>query len=199
MFAKALAHFKKADPVIYKLFNKTEPFALAKSEDHFADLCEAIIGQQLSTKAASTITERFKALFPRKKATPKKVLEMASEEIRSCGISNSKVSFIKDLAAHVLADKLIFDEFHKLSDDDIKTKLKAVKGIGDWTVEMFLMFTLGREDVFSYGDLGLRKAVQKLYNLKELPDKRMLEFITNKWAPYRTYAARVLWMQLDNG
>lgn len=198
MFAKALAHFKQHDPVIYKAFHGKEPFSVRKSNDYFSDLCQTIINQQLSLKASDTIFKRFKELFSRGLITPQKVHEIPIEKMRECGLSKSKAMYIKDLATKVLSEEIVLEELEKLEDDIVREALKKVKGVGDWTVEMFMMFSLGKEDVFSHGDLGLRKAIKKLYNLKELPDKRMLEHITRKWSPYRTYASLVLWRELDS-
>lgn len=167
------------------------------SNDYFSELCEIIINQQLSDKAAATIFARFKKLFPKEKIIPQVLLKLSDEKIRSCGTSNAKVSFLKDLAEKVLAEDLRFDGLDKLSDEKVITELIKVKGIGPWTAEMFLMFTLGREDVFSHGDLGLRNAIKKLYKFKKDPTKKQIEKIVNKWKPYRTYACRILWKSLE--
>ncbi len=198
MFAHALSHFKQHDPVLYKAFHGKDPILIKKSNEYFSDLCQTIIGQQLSVKAARTIFGRFKEQFSRGIITPQKVHEIPIEKMRECGLSKSKAMFIKDLSTKVLSEEIVLEELEKLEDDIVRSALKKVKGIGDWTVEMFMMFSLGKEDVFSHSDLGLRKAIKKLYNLKEMPDKRMLEHITKKWSPYRTYASLVLWKELDS-
>ena len=190
-------HFRKVDPILYAVIEKVGVFGPKVSDDHFSELCEIIINQQLSDKAAATIFGRFRKLFPQKKITPQALLKLAAEKIRSCGTSNAKVSFLKDLAAKVLAEELRLDQLNKLSDDLIMKELTKVKGIGPWSAEMFLMFSLGRDDVFSHGDLGLRNAIKKLYKFKKEPTKKQIEKIVEKWKPYRTYACRILWKSLE--
>ncbi|OGK12135.1 hypothetical protein A3B40_04970 [Candidatus Roizmanbacteria bacterium RIFCSPLOWO2_01_FULL_37_16] len=190
-------HFRKVDPILYAVIEKVGVFGPKVSDDHFSELCEIIINQQLSDKAAATIFGRFRKLFPQEKITPQALLKLAAEKIRSCGTSNAKVSFLKDLAAKVLPEELRLDQLNKLSDDLIIKKLTKVKGIGPWSAEMFLMFSLGRDDVFSHGDLGLRNAIKKLYKFKKEPTKKQIEKIVEKWKPYRTYACRILWKSLE--
>jgi DNA-3-methyladenine glycosylase II len=186
-------HFRKNDPILYKaIFG---PVTLTKTTDYFAHLCEAIISQQLSEKAGSTIWNRFVALFPDKKITPELVLAMPDEKIRAVGPSRSKISYLKNLAMHT---KLLdLQTLGDMKNEDVVIELTKVKGIGPWTAEMFLMFALGRPDVFSFGDLGLRNAIKKLYKLKKDPTKKQMEKITKKWSPYRTYACRILWKSLE--
>ncbi|MEK9143248.1 MAG: DNA-3-methyladenine glycosylase 2 family protein [Patescibacteria group bacterium] len=161
------------------------------------DLCDDIIGQQLSSKVADVLIVRFHKLFPGNRITPRAVLALSEETLRGTGMSWSKTRFIRDLAQHVLTKSIQLDQLAKLSDQDVIKELTKVKGIGPWTAEMFLMFTLGREDVFSYGDLGLRNAIKKLYGFKKDPTIKQMEKIVNKWKPYRTYAARILWKSLE--
>lgn len=197
MSKKIAEHFKSVDHILYSVIEKIGVPGPTTSQDYFSDLCETIINQQLSDKAAATIFSRFKKLFPSGKITPKTLIKLSAEKIRSCGTSNAKVSFLKDLAKKVLAEELRLDELAKLSDDLIMKELTKVKGIGPWTAEMFLMFSLGREDVFSHGDLGLRKAIKKLYKFKKEPTRSQIEKIVKKWKPYRTYASRILWKSLE--
>ena len=194
---KIINHFKKVDPILYSVIEKVGVYGSKISDDYFLELCEIIINQQLSDKAAATIFARFKRLFPQKKITPEVLLKLSAEKIQSCGTSRAKVSFLKDLAKKVLAEELRLDQLNKLSDDLIMKELTKVKGIGPWSVEMFLMFTLGREDVFSYGDLGLKNAIKKLYKFKKEPTREQIEKIVEKWKPYRTYACRILWRSLE--
>ena len=197
MNKKIINHFKKVDPILYSVIEKVGVYGSKISDDYFLELCEIIINQQLSDKAAATIFARFKRLFPQKKITPEVLLKLSAEKIQSCGTSRAKVSFLKDLAKKVLAEELRLDQLNKLSDDLIMKELTKVKGIGPWSVEMFLMFTLGREDVFSYGDLGLKNAIKKLYKFKKEPTREQIEKIVEKWKPYRTYACRILWRSLE--
>jgi DNA-3-methyladenine glycosylase II len=160
---------------------------------------EAIINQQLSGKAADTIFKRFVALFPGKKfPTPKDVLAMPTAKMRKCGLSKMKVSFLKDLSKKILDGTVNFRKMPAWTDEEVIEHLTEVKGIGRWTAEMFLMFSLGREDVFSYGDLGLRNAMQKLYKLKAHPTPKQAEKIVAAWKPYRSLASRYLWANVDN-
>ena len=168
-----------------------------KSQNHFKELVESIISQQLSVKASDTIFKRFCALFPSGKfPKPEALLQMTDSKIRACGLSNSKVSFVKDLATRVVDGRLHFRGIDKMTDEEVIAMLVVVKGIGRWTAEMFLMFALQRPDVFSHGDLGLRNAIVKLYKIKgHLSEKRAL-LISKKWSPHRTLACRYLWASL---
>ena len=197
MNKKIVDHFKKVDPILHSVIEKVGVLGPKISDDYFLELCEIIINQQLSDKAAATIFARFKKLFPQEKITPQILLKLSDEKIRSCGTSKAKVSFLKDLAKKVIVEELRLDKLDKLSDELVIDQLTTIKGIGPWTAEMFLMFTLGREDVFSHGDLGLRNAIKKLYKFRNDPTKKQIEKIVNKWKPYRTYACRILWKSLE--
>lgn len=189
-------HFKKVDPVLFSAGNGSTFSTLKKGDNLFADLCEIIIQQQLSERVGDVIFERFKKLFPEKKIIPQYVMEVPDERIREVGTSNNKVKFIKSLAQDIVEEKIVLDKLDQLEDEMVISQLIKLKGIGRWSAEMFLMFSLGREDVFSYGDLGLRRAIQKLYKLKkELTLNQALK-ISSKWKPYRTYACRILWRSL---
>lgn len=195
MDERILNHFKINDPVLFSVISKIKPLKKIeprKSKDHFSSLCQSIINQQLSNKAAATIWKRFCSLFAKKKPTPTKVLEIKDEDVRKAGISAAKVRFIKNLAETVLSKEVDLEEIDKLKDEAVISKLTQVKGIGIWTAEMFLIFSLGREDVFSYGDLGLQNAIKRLYKPKNLT-KKQIEKISGKWSPYRTWASRILW------
>ncbi|OGY11260.1 MAG: hypothetical protein A3H88_00975 [Candidatus Blackburnbacteria bacterium RIFCSPLOWO2_02_FULL_44_9] len=198
MNRKVLKHFKKTDPVLYTAAVKA---ALGErtprsSKFYFEDLVESIVSQQLSGKAASTIYERFKKLLPKGKITAESILKVKGEDIRTCGVSNAKVSYIKDLAQKIKSKEVHLEKLAQMKDGEIIEELTKVKGIGRWTAEMFLMFTLNRPDVFSHGDLGLNSAIKRLYKL-ENPTKEEIAAITIKWSPYRTFASRVLWKSLD--
>lgn len=197
MFEKAIVHFQKSDPLLYKLAKSIDPPSVnLQSQDHFLRLTRAIVGQQLSVKAASTIFTRFQNLF-KNKITPERIVEMDKEKIRECGISYPKISYIKDLAEKVIEKKLILENIHEEDDATVIENLTIVKGIGAWSAEMFLMFSLGRPDVFSVGDLGLKNAIKKLYKLNEVSNADLIK-ISAKWSPYRTYACMILWRSLDN-
>jgi len=174
-------------------FCKIKP---SKKSDYFTDLVDAITSQQLSGKAAKTIFERVKAKCSGA-ITPEKLKDLKTEELRGCGLSYAKCSYVKDLAENVISKKLKVRELDKLSDDEVERELIAVKGIGKWTAEMFLMFTLARPDIFPVDDLGIRKGTEKLLG-KPLKVGKMAKF-AYRWKPYRTIASWYIWKSLDNG
>lgn len=203
------SHFQSVDSILYAALERLEVHAHTLTpnvtHDYFSDLCDAIISQQLSTKVGATIFGRFKALFPKGVITPERTVKLKDEQIRAVGASWSKAAFIKDLAGKAMKKEIPLEILKDLPDDETIKILTGVKGIGPWTAEMFLMFSLGREDIFSYGDLGLRRAIERLYGFKKgsltaktnLPAGRQVEKIVVKWSPYRTYACRILWRSLE--
>lgn len=196
---EAVLHFKRVDLVLYKACLKVGFFDLQahiRPAGYFEQLAREIVGQQLSGKAAKTIWDRFVDLLPENKVIPENVLRVGDEDARSAGMSRAKIKYVKNLAQRVASKELNLEELKKLKDEDVIKELVRVKGIGPWTAEMFLMFTLGREDVFSFGDLGLKNAVKRLYNL-ENPTTAKIKEISRKWSPYRTYASRILWKSLE--
>lgn len=202
MQPKILTHFAKVDPVLHQVWQQLEQAGQGEivvkgrpTDELFVDICEAIVGQQLSDKAARTIWNRFVALFPEQKVTPQAVLDLADDHIRATGPSWSKIKYLKNFAEAVNSGQLPLASFPELADEEIIRQLTQVKGIGRWTAEMFLMFGLGRADVFSTGDLGLRKAIERWYQLASSTPEELLH-ISASWAPYRTYAARILWKSL---
>ncbi len=200
MHKKIKEHFRKKDRTLYTVIEKIQPLDLPESSHptkFFENLCREIVGQQLSGKAADTIYGRFVKLFPKGTITPKAVLKIPDKKLRAAGMSWSKVSFIKDLAKKVSEKEVLLEKLTELDNPSVIAELTKIKGIGPWTAEMFLMFTLGREDVFSHGDLGLRKAIKNLYKFKKDPTKKQIEKIAARWVPYRTYASRILWESLE--
>jgi DNA-3-methyladenine glycosylase II len=193
------SHFQSADPIFFTLLQKIslQPISKRPPAKYFQSLCHEIIGQQLSGKVADVLCDRFDKLFGKRSVTPQGVLKFSEEKLRNTGMSWAKARFIRDLAQKVSDQSVQLSQLDQLSNDDVIVELTKVKGIGPWTAEMFLMFTLGREDIFSFGDLGLAKAIQKLYSLKKKPTRKQLEKITKRWSPYRTHAALVLWKSLD--
>lgn len=186
------------DPIIDKLALKFGPIEPnTRNRDIFEDLVDSITSQQLSIKAAATIFGRVKKLFPNNKITPQGVIELENSILRSCGLSNVKASYIKDLAVKSLDGTVQLNELESMTDQEIIDHLVKVKGIGKWTAEMLLMFTFERPDVFPVDDLGIQKAMCRHYNLR--PTKtlkvRMLR-IAKKWIPNRTLACRYLWKSL---
>ena len=198
MKPKVLSHFRKVDPILASAAEKMGKVELKwrQAEDFFAALCGAIVGQQLSDKVAEIIYARLEKLG-KGKLSPDIILKLSDQKLRDTGVSWSKVKFIKNLAEKVKSRKIELKKLTELEDELVITELVKLHGIGPWTAEMFLMFSLGREDVFSYGDLGLRRAIQKLYGFKKEPTKKQIEKIAGKWSPYRTYACLVLWKIMD--
>ncbi len=168
------------------------------SKDAFQSLAEAIIFQQLSGKAAGTILKRFVALFPNRKfPTPDDVLKIKTEKLRAAGLSGQKASYLKDLAAKFKDGTINPKLFKKMSDGEIIEHVVAVKGIGEWTAQMFLMFTLNRPDVLPTGDLGIQKGFQKLFKLRAKPSPAHMERLAKQWAGHRTLACMYLWRYVD--
>ena len=184
------------DKKLAKIIKNIDLLPLEIHNDYFRELTESIVSQQLSIKAADTILSRFYKLV-QGPISPKKVIKLKDEKIRIAGISYQKISYIKDLAKKIEDEEIEFDKFNKLTDEKIIEELIAVRGIGRWTAEMFLIFGLGRPDVFSFGDLGLRRAIEKLYKIEKLSEIEAIR-ISEKWKPYRSVASRYLWKSLEN-
>ena len=196
---KAISHLKKSDPILGELFGKHKPSIINPSKNYFESLADAIMSQQLSGKAADTIIKRFKALFPKVRfPSHKQVLSKSDTELRSVGVSGAKASYLKNLASAFEDKTLSFKNIDTKTDEEIITMLVKVKGIGRWTAEMFLIFSLGRPDVFSFGDLGLRNAVKKVYSLRQDPSPKKLTQLSVHWQPYRSTASLYLWASLNN-
>ncbi len=195
-----IRHFKENDPILHEWIHKIEklePFTPLTSDKFFARLCDDIVSQQLSGKAAATIFTRFESLFKNKHINPEELLKIPHEKLRAAGLSNAKANYVKNLAQHVIEGRLDLAKLPELDDEAIISALTQVKGIGRWTAEMFLIFSLGRGDVFSHGDLGLRNGLKKMYGFKREPSKKRIESIVKKWSPYRSFASRVLWKSLE--
>lgn len=193
---RALKHLSK-DKILKSLIETHGSLDWDYEVNLFDDLISSIVSQQLSVKAADTIYKRFKNLFGGVTPTPEQILEVPDEKIRECGISYSKIKYIKGIAKAVKEGGLDISGLPNLSDQKAVEELTKLKGIGLWTAEMFLMFSLKREDIFSLGDIGLRNAVARLYNI-DRDDLKKIEEISLKWSPYRTHASRYLWKSLDN-
>lgn len=168
-------------------------------DDHYGALVRSIVGQQLSVAAARAIYGRLLERFGGRPPTPQEVLAQNEEELRAAaGLSRAKVGFLRSLAEHVVAGELELDRVARLADEEIIAELCAVRGIGEWSAHMFLMFQLERPDVLAVGDLGVRRAVQRAYGLPELPSAGELRALAQPWRPHRTLACRYLWRSLDN-
>ncbi len=194
----AISHFKTADPVLYEVAVTLELQELTPHDNYFLELYDSIVSQQLSVKAASTIMGRLKKLYPNEEITPEYTLKLDAQKMRDAGNSFSKIKYLKDLSERVVDGRLKLDIFKDLSEEEIMKELLEVKGIGPWTAEMFIMFSLGRPDIFSYGDQGLKNAIRNIYKLSDRPTLEQALEISAKWSPYRTYACKILWKTLSN-
>jgi DNA-3-methyladenine glycosylase II len=193
----------RSDKVMKRLMEERGPIdpeidRRGSRPDPWEALARAIVGQQLSTRAARSIWEKLQGLFGGSTPTPEELLRRRPQTLRKAGLSNAKVEFLRDLAGHVKDGRLDLRSLKRLSDEDVVAELIEVKGVGRWTAEMFLIFHLGRPDVVSSGDLGIRRAVQIAYGMDDLPGPEELERIAEEWRPHRTLACLYLWRSLDN-
>lgn len=193
---KAVAHLKKSDPVLRAIIERLGPCRMEFGPPEFHSLAEAIVYQQLNGKAAVTIFKRFAALAG-EPLTPTGVLKLTDEQMRSVGLSKQKTAYLKDLAAKTNAGLLDFSKLPTLPDEEVIKHLTQVKGIGVWTAQMFLMFTLKRENVLPTGDYGVQAAIKKHYKKRKLPKPQVMEKIAKCWEPYRSVACWYLWKSLD--
>ena len=201
---KPETRLRKADPVLGALIDAIGPDALGsprdgRPDDHYGALVRAIVGQQLSTKAARTIYGRLTERYGGRTPTPQELIADDLDELRvAAGLSRAKASYLRSLAEHVVSGELELERLDEMSDEDVAAELIAVKGLGQWTADMFLMFHLVRPDVLPVGDLGIRRAVERAYGLPDLPAPDELRRIAEPWRPHRTLACRYLWHSLDN-
>ncbi len=205
MSAAARRQLAAADPAMAALIERIGKIDIAtrlrrRSEERPADaygaLLRAIVGQQLSTKAARTIYRRVCELFDGTTPSPEQLLAAGEDDLRAAGLSGRKVEYIRDLASHVLSGELELDRLDQLPDQEVIEEIVAVRGLGQWTAEMFLLFHLERPDVLSGGDLGIRKAVQIEYGLDEMPTPLRVLEIGETWRPHRSLASLYLWESL---
>ena len=199
----AIAHLRGADPVlsaIVKAHGRLDEDRRRRGRpaEAYGALLRSIVGQQLSTKAARTIYNRLAGLYGDRPPSPAELVATDPERLREVGLSRAKASYLRSLADHVLAGELELDRLKELPDEEVSAQLTAVRGLGQWTADMFLIFHLRREDVLPVGDLGIRRAVQIAYGLDELPDKASLTRIAQPWRPHRSLACLYLWRSLDN-
>jgi DNA-3-methyladenine glycosylase II len=199
-----MRHLSAADPVLGRLIERVgklpnEPRPNRPSpDDRYAVLVRTITGQQLSTRAADAIWGRVVAHYGGRPPTPQEVLASDPEELRAAGgLSRAKVSYLRSLAEHVLDGSLELERLDRLDDDTVMAELVAVKGLGEWSAHMYLMFQLDRPDVLAPGDLGIRRAIMIEYGLEELPKPAEVVRIGEPWRPYRTLACRYLWRSID--
>ncbi len=194
-----IKHLSK-DKILKQAIEKTGRLELSTRKNIFLSLCNSIMSQQLSTKVADIIQARFVNLFDDKKPTPEKVLQLSHETLRSIGLSNAKVTYVQNVARFAIEKGMNASKLNKMSNEELIAYLTEIKGVGRWTVEMLLMFTLGREDVFAVDDLGIQQAIVSLYNIENTEPKKIkikMLSLSENWAPYRTYACMYLWRWKD--
>jgi DNA-3-methyladenine glycosylase II len=197
----AVAHLRRVDPVLGEIIAKVRkaPPPPRRAGTHYDALVRAIIYQQLSGKAAGTIHRRFCELYPNKRPRAHLVLATSDEALRGAGLSRQKIAYLRDLSARVVDGSLPLAHLGRLPDDAIIDHLIRVKGIGRWTVQMFLMFRLGRPDVLPELDLGIQNAIQRAYGLKKRPKPKDVIRLGTKWRPHATTACWYMWRSLENG
>lgn len=197
---KAQAHLSKNDPKLAQVIAKYPACSITPHTDYYSELVSSIVGQQLSVKAGDAIWKRVQALFDDDVPTPEELIKIDSEVLRKAGLSYAKAAYVKDLAGHIIDGRLDMAHIASLPNSELIEQLTAVKGIGDWSAHMFMIFSLGRLDVLPVGDLGIRKGVQQIYGLKELPKAPAIEKIAKKykWSPYESVASWYIWKSLDN-
>jgi DNA-3-methyladenine glycosylase II len=195
-----LLHLAK-DKKLKKLIDQHEPFSLNKRKDLHIYLCASIMSQQLSTKVANTIRKRFLALYGDRIPKPQQVLDTPTETLRSIGLSNAKAGYVHNVAQFAIEKGMEPRKLGKMTNEEVIAYLTRIKGVGQWTTEMLLMFSLGREDVFAIDDWGIQNAMIGIYKLdrtdKKVFREKLLQ-ISAKWSPYRTYACMHLWRWKDN-
>ena len=201
--ADAVEHLRNSDDTLRAIIDERGPLdhesrTRGRPTDPYGALLRSIVGQQLSTKAARSIYERLTEHFGGHTPTPRQLLDADPDNVRSVGLSRAKVAYLRDLAEHVEDGEIDLEHLAELPDEEVATQLIAVKGLGRWTVDMFLIFYLGRPDVLPVGDLGIRRAAQIAYGLDDLPKADELERIGEPWRPHRSLASLCLWRSLDN-
>jgi DNA-3-methyladenine glycosylase II len=193
---KAILHLKRSDPVLAAIIGRVGEYSIRFREPDFETLVKSIVSQQLSGRVATVIFGRLSNAVDGK-MTPASILKLRPSRMRTLGLSGSKTAYIRDLARHTRDGRVVFEELAGLPDEEVIARLTKVKGIGVWTVHMFLMFALRRHNVLPTGDLGIRNAIRKAYALEEMPLPKDIEAIAAKWHPYCTVASWYLWRSLD--
>ena len=192
-----LTHFDVRDPVMAAVIRENGAFKLSRNRNYFLVLCRAIIAQQISTKAADSITRRFQGLFAGQSPTPEKVAKISGLKLRHSGLSRQKVKYLKDLGDRFLDGSIRPHRLTYQNNEEVIETLTSVYGIGRWTAEMFLIFSLSRIDVLPLGDLGLKAGIKKIYNLRSLPSPKKMLALGKKWHPMETVATWYAWRIQD--
>jgi 3-methyladenine DNA glycosylase/8-oxoguanine DNA glycosylase len=193
---KAISHLKECDPILRAIIERVGPFRMEYGPPEFHSLAEAIIYQQLNGKAAVVIFKRFAALAG-EPLTPAGILKLTNEQMRSVGLSKQKSSYLRDMAERAMSRQLDFSRLHEMSDEEVIKHLTQVKGVGVWTAQMFLMFTLKRPNVLPTGDFGVQSAIKRHYKKRKLPKPAQMEKLAKAWEPYRSIACWYLWKSMD--
>lgn len=198
--AKAADWLAAHDPVLAPVIARSGPCTIQPHQDYYQELVDSIISQQLSVHAAASIERRFRELFGGHFPTPQEILRTDVETLRGLGFSYAKGRYVLDLAQHIIDGDVRFDHLDQLSNEEIIRELTAVKGIGEWTVHMFLLFCMGRLDVLPVGDLGIRNGIRALYGLAEAPKPDQIRELAERqqWHPYESVASWYIWRSLDN-
>lgn len=198
--SEAEKYLSKVDKKLAPIISAFRPCRIKPHKDYYGELVSNIVGQQLSTRAAYLIWQRVLALFVGQMPTPEQLIKIDGQKLRDVGLSWNKVAYVKNIAQHIIDGRLDMNHIAGMPNDQLIEQLTAVKGIGEWSAHMFMMFSLGRLDILPIRDLGIRKAIQKLYGLKGLPDPAIIIKIANKnsWHPYESVASWYLWQSLDN-
>jgi 3-methyladenine DNA glycosylase/8-oxoguanine DNA glycosylase len=192
----AVRHLKKADPILCAIIDRVGPYRMQYREPTFEALARAVVFQQLNGKAARTIYDRL-ATAAGGTVTPESILKLTPAQMRAAGLSKQKLSYIRDLAQRTHAREVDFAALPALSDDDVVATLTKVKGIGEWTAHMFLIFALQRPNVLPTGDYGVRAAIKRAYRKRKLPTPAAMEKLAKNWHPYCSVAAWYLWRSMD--
>jgi DNA-3-methyladenine glycosylase II len=197
-WSAAIAHLRSSDPRLVPVIDRHGHPTIAPRKDPVQSLARAIVSQQLSGKAADTIWGRFLAIYPASRfPAPAAIVATPDATLRAAGLSGAKAAAIKDLARHVIEKKVVPARLPKLTDEEVSAMLLPVRGIGPWSVDMFLMFFLARPDVLPVGDLGIRKGMQKHFGLRKLPEAKRMLALAEPWRPYRTIASWYMWRLLE--
>jgi DNA-3-methyladenine glycosylase II len=198
----AVAHLKRADPVLAGLIQQVGPFRMAYREPSFEAMVRSIVFQQLAGRAAATIFDRFQAACLNGNGisnclTPEAVLLLNEQQMRACGLSRQKMSYIRDLAEKTQSGEINFHQLHQMTEQDVIAHLTRVKGIGVWSAQMFLMFALRRPDIMPTADYGIRAAIKKHYRKRKLPTPAQMLKLSEPWRPYRSVACWYLWQSVS--
>jgi len=197
IWQRGVRYLKRRDSVLARIIGATGPIRFELDDDHYEAIVGSIIFQQLAGSAARAILDRFKGLYGGRLPSPSEYLSTDTDRLRKSGLSPQKISYIRDLAERLMDGRLDLERLERLSDDEAMRELDAVRGVGRWTAEMFLIFKLGRTDVLPVDDLGLRKAAKQEYRLRKLPSRERFERLAMNWHPYSSISTLYLWRSTE--